>query len=159
MSTDLSKQLQAAYDHATMRQLGKHVEKGADWQRVQEVQQRHDQARQQEAKNYRKTYEARVAKEREALLRKRGQNTLQVKAPVATDRFQKSTLERQAHLNVRNAHQQRLNGISASETKDLKEIADRAGLTRDKRPSQAFDQAQKQATQATRPTHQHKQRL
>lgn len=128
MTRDLGAELKAAYDHASMRALAKHLKTAPEWKAVQEVSKRHDEARQYAAKEYRQTYDRRVAAERQSLLQKRGQNRAEISGPVATDRFNKSSLERQAHRNVRNAHQRELAAINASETKELKALTERAGI-------------------------------
>ena len=128
MSRDLTQDLKAAYNHATMRNLAQKVKSGPEWKAVQDIQQRHEAARKSETQNYRDTYDQRVAVERQALLRKRGQIRHELRPPVANDQFNKSTLERQAHQNVRNAHHQSLARIDASETKELRTLTERAGI-------------------------------
>ncbi len=145
MSRDLSQALKAAYDHAAMRNLAQRLKSGPEWKAVQDIQKRHETARKSETQNYRDTYDQRVAVERQALLRKRGQVRHELRPPVANDRFNKSTLERQAHQNVRNAHRQSLAGIDASETKELKALTERAGIKPQTSVKTTFARTQSQA--------------
>jgi len=153
---DLAQELRASFDHATMRAQAEAMRSTPQWKAVQEIQKRHDQARTVEAQEYRKSYDARVATERQKLLQKRGQLTHELKPPTATDRFSKSRLEQQAHKNVRFAHQQRMSGIDQSETRALKNLSAQTG-PRQERPTAAQRQEAKQTT--ARPTQAFKQRM
>jgi hypothetical protein len=145
MSRDLSTELKAAYDHATMRNLAQRLKSGPQWKAVQDIQKRHQAARTTETNDYRETYDQRVAVERQALLRKRGQVRHEPRPPVANDRFNKSSLEHQAHKNVRNAHQQSLARIDAAETKELKTLTERAGVKPEASVKASFTRTQAQA--------------
>lgn len=125
--------------------MAQRLKSAPEWKAVQEIQKKHDAARKDEAQNYRDTYGQRVAVERQALLRKRGQIRHEPRPPVANDRFNKSTLERQAHQNVRNAHRQALARIDASETKEMKTLAERAGIKPETSVKASFSRTQSQA--------------
>ena len=145
MSRELSQDLKAAYDHATMRNLAQRLKSDPEWKAVQDIQKRHETARKAETQDYRDTYDQRLAAERRALLRKRGQVRHELRPPVANDRFNKSTLERQAHQNLRNAHRQSLAGIDASETRELKALMERAGVKPETSVKTSFARTQSQA--------------
>ena len=150
MSGDLSRDLQAAYDHAAMRALAQRLKSSSAWASVRDIQNRHEAARQREKTAYRETYDARVAEERRVLLRKRGQLLHEPRKPAANARFGKSAIDRQAHRNVRFAHRQSLARIDAGETEALKVLVDRAGLTRVERPRAAFAQTRSRAPKQRR---------
>ena len=145
MSRDLSQDLKAVYNHATMRNLAQRLKSGPEWKAIQDIQKRHETARKAETQNYRDTYDQRVAAERQALLRKRGQARHEPRPPVANDQFNKSTLERQAHQNVRNGHHQSLARIDASEAKELRTLTERAGIKPETSVKTSFTHRQVQA--------------
>lgn len=154
MSLDLSKSLQASYDHATMRKLAERMKSTPDWKAVQDVQKRHDLARKSETESYRRDFDARVAAERHSLLRKRGQPVLEPKKPVALDRFNKTTLDRQVRRNVQFEHHRTMASIDASETKALETLTERAGIKPERGVKSEFARTQSQA-----PRHRHKQKM
>ena len=119
MTSDTDIALQELYRDGliekTVRQLGR----DADWQRFRFITSTAREARAQENKDYEENYAARVDKERQELIRKAGSKTFEYPTPMGTDRFSKDRIDRQAQLNVRNDHVNRLHAIVNEEVGHL----------------------------------------
>lgn len=144
MTRDPAAELRVAYDRATMRGLAQHLKSAPEWKAVQDVQQHQARARERAETEYQDNYDARVSAERQAILQRRGQNSLEVKTPFGVDRFNSTAIEQQAHRNVRNAHAQDMSRIDASETKELKSVVERAWVKPKTARQQSVQRAQTQ---------------
>lgn len=144
MIRDPATLLRTAYGHATMSCLAQHLKSAPEWKAVQDIKQRYDQVRERVETAYQETYDARVSAERQAILRRRGQNRLEVKTPFGVDRFNSTAIEQQAHRNVRNAHAQDMSQIEALKTKELKSLFERAGIKPETARQQSVQRAQTQ---------------
>jgi len=146
MQPDLSKQLQASFDHASLRHLAQSLKSEPAWQQVKEIKQRSEQALQFERDDFKTNYEARVLAEKRALQQKRSIPTLEPRAPYGMSRG--VNMDRQAHRNVRQAHHQTIADIKAEETQALKALIDQHG-------HKPMVQAQSQRKAQSAQPHQH----
>ena len=127
--TDLEKTFRAAYDHALMVEVAKHLKTATDWAQVQHIQKHHTRAREITQKAYKDTYEDRVRAAYQDLLHKHAPR-MEPRPPGQGmhHRATPKALDRAAHKQVRQNHARDMAAIDAAETRDLKGVVHRAGL-------------------------------
>ena len=128
MTRDLSQELSAAFDHATLRAATQRLRTGPHWQAANIILTRHDTAREQERISYQRDFQVRLSDARAAVLKERAGRQLIHPSPRGVRQNTAASVEAQAQSRVRRDHAQTLARIDASEAKDLKTLMDRAGL-------------------------------
>lgn len=155
MSRDLSAELKTAYDKATMAHLVRRAPDDSNWKAVRRIQAHAEKLRDREIRGYRNHYNARINKERKAIIAKRGQMRVVPKPPFAIDQFSRTSIDRQAQQNVRLAHQQRLNTIDEREVKALKSVIQKP----EQRKMQSFRKSFQQAKARSSPGPRQRQKM
>lgn len=127
MTRDLSQELAAAFDHATLRAAAQRLRTGPHWQAANIILTRHHKARQQERTSYQRDFQVRLSDARAVILKERAGRQLIHPSPRGARQNAAASVEVQAQSRVRRDHAQTLARIDASEAKDLKTVMDRAG--------------------------------
>lgn len=126
MPLDLTREITTAFDLAIRRHEAKSLKTGQDWRALQEIEQRHNCARQDTETRYREDYDTRVEKARKDIINERAQLKHEMRGPFGTDKFDGKAIEKLAHRRVRQDHEATMAGIDQSEVFETGELTRKA---------------------------------
>jgi len=124
METDLELGIATMLRDATMQNVVLDLRTPTDWVEFNRIKDTARQDEQNEIETFRENKPELLVKAREELIDKAGSLTHGHPTPFGTDRFDKSTIDRQAMIKVENDHQARLLGIQQRESDDYSDLKD-----------------------------------
>ena len=124
MSDNITQNLRNSFDLASLQQEFKTMRKGTDFEKGTEIMKRHSLERRQIEKTYYTQYDCRVEQALKRLIDKAGgkQKTFTQRF-MGADKFDKSTLLRQAHRDVQFDHKRRMRLSHNSEKSELQALS------------------------------------
>jgi hypothetical protein len=131
MSFDIATELKRTFDLASLRREAKHNLSGDDWHDYQTLKQSFAEKRQQEKRDFDRTYATTVEAERQRLIDKAGAKAKHFRHRwFGDDAFDKAALTRQAHRNVRHRFEQTLAALDDQERQSTEQLLERVSPSR-----------------------------
>ncbi len=144
MSFNISDEIKRTFDLASLKHQAAKDFTTNEWKAYRKIGQKYDGLRRYEQRTYEMEYKTRVEVARKRLINKAGSKTKDFKHRwFGNDQFDRSAINRQAHRNVRSAHDQLMAGIDsqqARETSRLLDTCEKRTKQREK-PKQDFEKA------------------
>ena len=122
MEANLELSVATMFRDANLRSVVPELRTEAGWERFNEIKKAAQMRTSDEHRRFEAEFPERLAKAREDIINKAGAAELHHPAPLATDRFDKSAIDRQAWRNVEMDHQNRLIAIKTEETDALTDL-------------------------------------
>ena len=138
MSVELELGISTMYRDATMQSIVLELRTPSDWDRFNDIRAKAAKAEEDEIARFDRDKPELLAKAREELIDKAGSLTHVHPTPIGTDLFDKSEIDRQAHILVENDHLGRILKIRNAETEALSELKDDI-QTRERKRGRARD--------------------
>ncbi|GMG84975.1 hypothetical protein LNKW23_41910 [Paralimibaculum aggregatum] len=127
MTSRLSDEVRRTFELASRRREAKQLRTGEDWRSLQQVQVHFAKAQREEKRTFRAEYETRVEAEKQKLIDKAADQDPTPKPWWSReDKFGRAAIERQAHRNVRRAHEKSIARLEERESEALKTLMTRA---------------------------------
>ncbi|WP_386627518.1 hypothetical protein [Sulfitobacter geojensis] len=122
MTSDITLGMAEMFRDANRESVTLELRTPQDWDRFNKIKDMAKQHEREETEFFQREKPLLLAEARKELIDKAGSLTLEHPSPFGTDRFNKDTIERQAHMQVGNDHQARLLGIKARESDGYAEL-------------------------------------
>ena len=127
MTSRLSDEVRRTFELASRRREAKQLRTGEDWQSLQQIQDHFANTKRDEERAFRREYETRVETEKQKLIHKAADQERMPKPWWSReDKFERAGIERQAHRNVRRAHEQSIARLEERESEALETLITRA---------------------------------
>ena len=126
MSLDLTKNIKATFELATLKRDAKRLLTSKDWKTYEAIKQKHDAFRKVEQQSHIQEYDTRVEVAIKRLIAQAGAKQRDHKPRwAAHDRFDKTAITAQAHRNVQRQQAQVIAGIDEMEKNELSKLLKR----------------------------------
>ncbi|NDW06478.1 hypothetical protein [Jiella pacifica] len=126
MSSDLRSELGKTFDLAIRRHEAKVLKTSHDWKTLQDIEERHNRAREAADQGYRQEYGTRVEQARLDILAEKTSRTFDIRPPFGTDNFRKDAIDREAHRRVQADHDATIAGINEREVRAIETLLSEA---------------------------------
>ncbi len=160
MSLALTQEIKHAFDLAALRYEASKLLISKDWQEFQKIKNSYATERQLAEDNYVREYDRRVEVARKKLIAKAGQKNRDFKHRLfGTDKFDKATITRQAHAQVRYVHHALLLELETKEKEAVRTLLARCEVRQNTRATKNDDESERtQMTEKQKPNERRRQR-